>query len=306
MHIHDEQAHRQRHKGQRPRRERPRAPELCRPSPVVRTRYFYSMLLEAEDLAVDQRFHLETARRHVAELHGWGTVCGLRVRDNDCPFQVEIDPGVAIDCLGREIRVAGEPLIVSLEEAVREVLEKRKKQAEHAIGVPVRQQPQEQQRQRPEEPQRPPHRRDCEWVRLFIGLCYSEHPERPVQSIGGPETCCEPGCENSRIRHGACVYVSDDPPPEQDDPLTDLGLQLDGCGGSDLRDWLCEKILCGCPACPPDPCGEHHHCITLASVQVSDDGEVYRPDNCTHRRLLLPTRLIAELAMYAVQEVKKP
>lgn len=319
MHVHD---HHSREQIRTERRDQdPVDTTECHVNSVVRTRYFYSMLLEAPDLGVDQRFHVEAGRRHVAELHGWGTVCGLRVRDNDCDFQVVIDPGVGIDCAGRELRVET-PLTVPLEAAVREVLARRKAQVEAGPpGPPSRppfvpsyreKQPEaapaaampEQRPPRPAEHRRRDH--DCEWITLYVGLCYCEREERPVHSLGGPETCCAPGCENSRVRSGVQVYISDRPPPEPDDPLVDQGHALDGCTHGDLRQWLCEKVLSGCVRCPPDPCGTVHHCITLASVEVSENGEVYRPDNCRHRRLLLPTRLVAELAMYAVQEVKKP
>jgi YVTN family beta-propeller protein len=52
-------------------------------------------------------------RRHNQQLHGWGTVCGLKVKQHPneevCRDQyVVIEPGTAIDCCGREILVPRE------------------------------------------------------------------------------------------------------------------------------------------------------------------------------------------------------
>src|SRR4026208_2435970 len=104
----------------------------CGPSSIVRKRYFYSMLLEWPDMAQDQAFHLGNIRRHVAEMHGFGTVCGLRVEKTQCHEQVRLKKGVAVDCLGREIRVECD-VLVELHDAVNAAVERRRKRPKKEI-----------------------------------------------------------------------------------------------------------------------------------------------------------------------------
>ncbi len=77
--------------------------------PFARTRYTDGQLLGAEDFAQEQRYHLLRARLRNALLHGMGTVWGLAVssRDTTDPpgSQLIVEPGIAIDALGREVFV---------------------------------------------------------------------------------------------------------------------------------------------------------------------------------------------------------
>jgi hypothetical protein len=63
--------------------------------------------MRARDFEADTRYLLDRHRLHNRLLHGWGIVCGLEVRhhpDDSCRDDwIEIDPGLAIDCYGREI-----------------------------------------------------------------------------------------------------------------------------------------------------------------------------------------------------------
>lgn len=79
--------------------------------PFQRLRYHYGMLLGAEDFAVEQREKVLRRRLHDALSHGVGTVWGLKVRlgptdETGHRTQVIVEPGLAIDALGREIHVA--------------------------------------------------------------------------------------------------------------------------------------------------------------------------------------------------------
>ena len=68
-----------------------------------RPRYFTGKLLTAEDLELEQRYHLE--RRHLLNrmLHGAGIVSGLGVTAGD--DSVTVAPGFALDPEGREILI---------------------------------------------------------------------------------------------------------------------------------------------------------------------------------------------------------
>lgn len=80
-------------------------------------RLFFStgILLSAEDLAAEQQYHRGRLARALAYLQGSGTVAGLRViyrpaqpataEQPERPEEIVVDPGMAIDRLGRIIEV---------------------------------------------------------------------------------------------------------------------------------------------------------------------------------------------------------
>ncbi|MGH7491691.1 MAG: YncE family protein [bacterium] len=74
-----------------------------------RLNYFTGQFLAERDFRDEQSYHLGKRRHHNRDFHGWGTVCGLRVvqhPDPACRHRfVIIEPGVAVDCCGREIVV---------------------------------------------------------------------------------------------------------------------------------------------------------------------------------------------------------
>jgi hypothetical protein len=74
----------------------PRAPR--------RPKYFSGQLLTAEDFEAEQSYFLRGRRSDNRQLHGWGVVCGLGVRPSGSGGVV-VEPGLAIDGLGREIVV---------------------------------------------------------------------------------------------------------------------------------------------------------------------------------------------------------
>jgi len=279
-----------------------------RTSSVVRSRYFYSMLLEEPDMTVEQEFHLGNARRHVAEMHGFGTVCGLRVEETGCHEEVVLKQGVAVDCLGREIRVECD-IKVDLHEAVRKAVEARDQRRERReTEVEERERDREREREwdrdRDREKDRDGHGWLPEPVEVFVALCYLEVPERPVQSIGGPETRCAPSCEMSRTRSGFSVEVRLNP-PEVPEKLKDVIGDLLQCEHERLHEWLCDWITDPCWSCVPDPCGKDHQCVGLARVRVVPGGRVVDIDNCCIRPLVLPTVLIGELTRYAVDHIRR-
>jgi hypothetical protein len=77
---------------------------------LARNNYFTGKLLVERDFTDEQRYLLGKLRRHNQRLHGWGAVCGLKVKPHPtCPDRyVIIEPGTAIDCCGREILVKAE------------------------------------------------------------------------------------------------------------------------------------------------------------------------------------------------------
>jgi hypothetical protein len=74
---------------------------------LARNNYFTGKLLVERDFTDEQRYTMGKLRRHNQKLHGWGTVCGLKVKQHPNPAcqsqYVVVEPGTAIDCCGREI-----------------------------------------------------------------------------------------------------------------------------------------------------------------------------------------------------------
>ncbi|WP_433830973.1 hypothetical protein ACQP2E_12275 [Actinoplanes sp. CA-015351] len=75
--------------------------------PRTRPRWFTGRFLTARDLTDEQEYHRGRRHLHNRLLHGWGVVCGLRVRPDDRAGQaheyVRVEPGIALDARGREI-----------------------------------------------------------------------------------------------------------------------------------------------------------------------------------------------------------
>lgn len=96
------------------------ADDVTRPCDEHRTtervNYFDGQMLTAADFAAEQSYLIDKLRAHNRLLHGYGTVCGLGVTPTGPPSgSVVVEPGVAIDCCGREI-VLTEPIEVDLSE----------------------------------------------------------------------------------------------------------------------------------------------------------------------------------------------
>jgi hypothetical protein len=87
----------------------------CGIQTLSRNHYFNGKLLVERDFRDEQAYHVIKQRILNSTLHGTGTVCGLQVRahpSEECrdSFLV-VEPGVALDCCGREIIVAKKALV---------------------------------------------------------------------------------------------------------------------------------------------------------------------------------------------------
>lgn len=95
-----------------------------RPVPPDRVHYAEGVMLDATDFTAEQTYHRSRLARTLAYLHGWGTVCGLRVvweagveagADPELPDgreeRLRVQPGLAIDRLGRIIEVPADACI---------------------------------------------------------------------------------------------------------------------------------------------------------------------------------------------------
>ena len=81
----------------------------CEAVALTRNHYFTGKLMQVADFDTEQRYVVERLRRHLRNLHGWGVVCGLKVKQHSqtaCQSRfVCVEPGAAIDCCGHEIVV---------------------------------------------------------------------------------------------------------------------------------------------------------------------------------------------------------
>ncbi len=96
----------------------------CGLNKLSRNYYYNGKLLVERDFVDEQLYHIAKSRMLNSVLHGEGTVCGLKLKEHpstECQTEyIYVEPGVAIDCCGREIVVTGnEPIHVAglLEEA---------------------------------------------------------------------------------------------------------------------------------------------------------------------------------------------
>lgn len=80
-----------------------------------RNRYFHGKLMSARDMQAEQRYYRGLFTRHARQVTGQGVVSGLEVTlnesEDDDAFDVELQPGYAVDCCGRPVVV---PNVTSL------------------------------------------------------------------------------------------------------------------------------------------------------------------------------------------------
>jgi hypothetical protein len=143
----------------------------CNISPFTRNNYYTGKLLVERDFKDETRYHMNKMRNHNLRLHGWGTVCGLRVvqhPDVNCRDRfVVIQPGLALDSCGRELHVS-EELYLDLEQQLAEV--PRDENGQLPAG------------------------------HLFISLCYRECGTELMPVLFDECGCDGDRCEPNRIR----------------------------------------------------------------------------------------------------------
>ena len=114
----------------------------CSYGPFTRNNYFTGKLLVERDFTDETRYHMEKMRHHEQQLHGWGVVCGLKVKPHPnelCRDRfVCIEPGFAVDCCGHDIVVREEECfdLYSIPEI--QALKKQNDTATHKLQICVR------------------------------------------------------------------------------------------------------------------------------------------------------------------------
>jgi hypothetical protein len=229
----------------------------CQPSDLVsleRTRFFSRQLVGPDDLTQDQLYFREKARRHNRLLHGWGIVCGARVRQGEGDCGVVVEPGYVLGPYGDEI-------LIDQEVAVDLCAVDLDGNAVSPCGAPA-------------DPW-------CAEVRvdrspsdtLYLAVRYAECDARPVQVFGNGCGCDDTDCQYSRTRDSYAIKVLSTLPPTYQTPMLqpDPSIALQCAAGA---------APCGalCSDCATDPW------VILADVKVGTDGSGPTIDCATHRR----------------------
>ncbi|HEX3453672.1 MAG TPA: hypothetical protein VHS03_03535, partial [Gaiellaceae bacterium] len=167
----------------------------CELPVFTRNHYFTGKLMVERDFTDEQRYFLGKDRRHDQRLHGWGTVCGLKVVQHEneaCRKQwVVVEPGTAVDCCGREI-VVREPEYFDFRSAFLAQWQ--------ATNGPDSQ------------PDADPHR-------LQISLCYAECATEDVPVLFDDCGCDDTACLPNRINESFTFGVRIDGDRAVNDPL---------------------------------------------------------------------------------------
>lgn len=166
----------------------------CDVRQMARNHYFTGKLLVERDFVDEQNYFIGKDRRHNKYLHGWGTVCGLKVKQHPNPTcrsqYVLVEPGVAVDCCGREILVESEATL-----DFRALFLEEWRRLHGPAADPD----------------------DAEHV-LQICLRYAECPTEEVPALFDDCNCDETGSQPNRILETFEFGLRLDPEPEPEEP----------------------------------------------------------------------------------------
>jgi hypothetical protein len=201
-------------------------------------------------------------RRHNRLLHGWGVVCGAQVcaipksGGGYKPWEVVVKPGYILGPAGHEIMLDCD-----------RTFDLRTRGISGVTGEPCIEQT---------DPW-------CSQVfvqrelsePLYVAVKYKECMTRPVRVQPVGCGCDDSQCEFSRLRDGYEIGVLTCCPEshlEAEAPLASPPLPPDD--GS-------PKPLIECPKCPDSPW------VVLAEIELGDNGEIKKIDNCSCRRFVI-------------------
>ena len=164
----------------------------CDVDQLARNSYFTGKLLVERDFTDEQRYFLGKARRHNQALHGTGVACGLKVIEHPNPGcraqYVLVEPGIAVDCCGREIVVQRQELF-----DVRAAFLAAWQQANGVNAAP-----------------------DTAEHSVLVCIAYAECGTEEIPVLF--DNCQAEACHPNRIADGWRLSVEIDPPPPTDPP----------------------------------------------------------------------------------------
>lgn len=228
---------------------------ICKIPHFERNNYYHGKLLTSRDFFAEQCYFNEKRWLVNRMINGWGVVCGCEVLPGENPYEVKILPGLAIDCCGREILVCDEK-VVKLEYTEDECQESKD---------------------------------DIDTSEYYIGLEFWDCKTEEVQ-IGLTACKEEAKCEFNRIRDYYKVHIFR--PSEVDADYSAGFCPLDEEEAKDLRFYVCEKMIEGCPECPELP---RNQAVILAKVTVDKNGNVDKIECCPYRRQVYGNKMLFDL-----------
>ena len=162
--------------------------EHCNYNNFRKARYFDGEILDQQIFIAEQTYHNQKRKLLNKMLHGWGVVCGLKVKATNPPSpKIIVESGLALDCHGSEILVCEEQTV--------------------DLSAKICMQ----------KPQEDPCLEDTEERKdtaLYVVIKYKEIESDPVHSYAPSGNCGEEKiCDYSRTREGFCIEVWDKLPP---------------------------------------------------------------------------------------------
>jgi len=165
----------------------------CEIDSFLRNYYFTGKLLVERDFRQEQDYYVNKLRLHEQRLHGWGVVCGLKVKEHENPACrdrfVCIDPGLAIDCCGHDIYVPQPDCIDLTQVDAIKALVKANDKAPHVLQICIR---------------------------------YKECPTEPIPVLYDDCGCDDTQCAPNRILESYELDVMVDPPAGGSSPDSPL------------------------------------------------------------------------------------
>lgn len=163
---------------------------------LKRLNYFHGQMLGAHDLRTEQAYFREKIKLHNRCLHGYGTVCGLKLATvpaaRDCAGDGEqgsgdrhqgrlvLEAGLALDCEGNEI-IVPRPYVF---DPWHLLSPDDRSMAETEGGVD-----------------------------LYLSICHCEQPADPVRPVLANACGATPECSHGKLRDTFRLRLSSDQPP---------------------------------------------------------------------------------------------
>jgi hypothetical protein len=173
--------------------------------PFKRVNYTYGLVLGVDEFDQEQVYSMERDNQHDRALHGYGTVCGLKVavEKQQAEHMVSVSPGIAVNPRGQTIRV-----LLSQCANLTDWLQQKQNQAKlkklvsspHATGT----------------------------VSLFVVLCYRECKTDNVPVPGGPCRSEQDSVAPSRILDHFDLFFQTVKPDQAEEDLVKRFGQLVG------------------------------------------------------------------------------
>ena len=162
----------------------------CNYNDFKRARYFDGELINKQIFITEQLYHNEKRKLLNKMLHGWGVVCGLKVKPTNPPGpNFIVERGMALDCNGNEILVCEEQVIDLTVKPCRPKPDKFSCTGPDANGQ--------------------------NGTILYVVIAHQEVNTDlvPAYASSGNCNCEEKTCDYSRTREGFCIEVWDKLPP---------------------------------------------------------------------------------------------